>query len=106
MHNITRVKIYSRMVELPSKVNNIIDKFGITNKLCIRDLNLKAVVSPRSEFHDTGLLVEWKILDVDFAGRLVDSRWFPIHSACVIQRCLCGKGHLKVTISAEISLSL
>lgn len=37
-----------------------------------------AVVSPRSEFHEATLLVEWKPFDIHLAAGLVDGRWIPV----------------------------
>ena len=63
--------------------------------------HLKPVIGPGPEFHDTGLLVEGEILDVDLAGRLVDGRGLPLYKAVPPQGGLGGKGHFKIAIGAE-----
>ena len=63
--------------------------------------HLKPVIGPRAELHDTGLLVEGEILDVDLAGRLVDGRGLPLYKAVPPQGGLGGKGHFKIAIGAE-----
>lgn len=61
---------------------------------------LESVVCPAAELHDACLLVEGKVLDIDFAGALVNGRRPPLDAPCVVQCCLCGQRHLKVAISA------
>ena len=54
------------------------------------ETNLEAVISPTTKFHDTGLLIERKIFDVNFTGRLVNGWWFPFHQTIPPQRCFSG----------------
>ena len=42
------------------------------------------IVRPRTEFHKTGLLVEWKVFDVNFAKGFVDGWRFPHHFPRVV----------------------
>lgn len=63
---------------------------------------LKPIIGPRSEFHNTGLFVEWEIFDVDFAWRLVNGRRFPLDQAIPPQGGLGCQGHLEIAIGARI----
>lgn len=36
-----------------------------------------SIISPRSEFHETRLLIEWKIFDINFTKWFVYRRWLP-----------------------------
>lgn len=59
---------------------------------------LKAIVCPRTELHDAGLLVEGEVLDVDLARGLVDGGRAPLHAARVVQRGLRRQRHLEVAV--------
>ena len=48
-------------------------------------LYLESVVSPASELHDTCLLVEWEVLHVHLARRVVDGRWAPFYQTRIEQ---------------------
>jgi hypothetical protein len=63
--------------------------------------NLKPIIGPRPKLHDTRLLVERKVFDVNLTGRLVDGGRFPLHQPVVPQGRLCGQRHLKVPVSTE-----
>ena len=63
--------------------------------------NLKPIIGPRSEFHHTGLLIEWKVLDVNHAGGLVDGRRLPLDEAVVPQSGLCRQRHLEIAVGAK-----
>lgn len=45
---------------------------------------LVTVVRPRSKLHETFLLIERKVLDIDLTGALVDSRRIPDNSPIVV----------------------
>ena len=62
--------------------------------------NLEAVISPATEFHDAGLLIKRKILDVYLTGWFIYRGRFPFDKSIVPKRGLSGKSHLKITISA------
>jgi hypothetical protein len=52
--------------------------------------DLKPIIGPRTKLHDTGLLVEGKVFDVNLTGGLVDGGRFPLHQPVVPQRRLRG----------------
>ena len=66
-----------------------------------KEENLKSIVGPAPELHDTGLLVEGEILDVHLAGAVVDGGGPPLHLARTVEGRLGGQRHLEVTVSAE-----
>jgi hypothetical protein len=47
-------------------------------------VQLEAVIRPRSEFHLADLAVEWKVEDVDGARRFEYGRRHPYHFAVVL----------------------
>lgn len=61
---------------------------------------LKAVIGPRTELEDAGLLVEWEVLDVDFTGRFIYRWWLPLDQALMVDGGLRGQGHLEVSVRA------
>ena len=63
--------------------------------------HLEAVVRPAAELHDTGLLVEGKVLHVHLTGAVVDGGGFPLHQTIVKQSGFGSQGHLEVAVSAE-----
>lgn len=65
-----------------------------------------AVVSPWTELHEARLFVEWEVLDIDLAERLVDGRRFPNHFACVMQNGLRHDGDLVVAVGTETHRTL
>ncbi len=65
------------------------------------ETNLKPIIGPRPKLHDTRLLVERKVFDINLTGRLVDGGRFPLHQSVVPQGRLCGQCHLKVPVSTE-----
>jgi hypothetical protein len=66
-----------------------------------RRTHLKPVIGPGPEFHDTCLLVEGKVLNVDLTGRLVNGGRLPLYQPVPPQGGLRGQGHFKITIGAE-----
>lgn len=60
-----------------------------------------AVICPWSKFHETGLLVEWKIFNINFAKWFVNSRWFPYYFAGVVQNGFRHYCHFIISISTE-----
>lgn len=42
--------------------------YSATNLAATMQVYLKAVIGPRTELEDAGLLVEWEVLHVDLAG--------------------------------------
>ncbi len=65
--------------------------------------NLKTIVCPGPEFHDTGLLVEGKVFDVDLARRLVNGWRLPLHQTVPPKGSLRSQGHLEIAIGAAMS---
>ena len=63
--------------------------------------NLKSIIGPAAKLHDTGLLIEWEILDVHLTGAVVDGRRFPGYISSVIESCLGCQCYFKVSISTE-----
>lgn len=61
---------------------------------------LKAVIGPRTELEDTGLLVEWEVLHVDLAGWLINGRGLPLDQSLMVDGGLRGQGHLEVAVRA------
>lgn len=51
---------------------------------------LETIIRPTTKFQNTGLLVERKILNVYFTGRLVYRRGLPFDEALMIDGCLGG----------------
>ena len=60
--------------------------------------HLEAVVRPAAELHDTGLLVEGKILDVHLTGAVVDGGGFPFYQPLAVEGRLGGQCHLEVAV--------
>ena len=69
--------------------------------LLVRNSHLEAVVRPAAELHDTGLLVEGKVLDVHLTGAVVDGGRFPLHQTLAVEGRLGCQRHLEVTVSAR-----
>lgn len=61
---------------------------------------LEAVIGPRTELEDAGLLVEWEVLHVDLAGWLIYGRRLPLDQSLMVDRGLRGQGHLEVAVRA------
>ena len=64
--------------------------------------NLESIVCPAAELHNTGLLVEGKILDVHLTGAVVDGWRLPLHQPLAVEGRLGGQRHLEVAVSAGI----
>lgn len=64
--------------------------------------HLKAIICPAAEFHYTRLFVEWKVLDIDFAGAFINRRWPPLDAPRVVQSGLCGQRHFEIAIGAMV----
>lgn len=62
--------------------------------------HLKAIICPTAEFHHTRLFVEWKVLDIDFAGALINRRWPPLDAPRIVESGLCGQRHFEIAIGA------
>ena len=62
---------------------------------------LESIVSPATELHDTGLLVEGKILHIHLTGAVVDGGRPPLHLPGAVEGGLGGQRHLEVTVSAD-----
>ena len=62
---------------------------------------MESIVSPASELHDAGLLIEGEVLDVHLARRVIDGRGSPLHEAGVEQGGLGRQGHLEVAVGAD-----
>ena len=62
---------------------------------------LESIVSPATELHDTGLLVEGKVLHVHLTGAVVDGGGLPGYIPRVIESCLGCQCYFKVSISTE-----
>lgn len=60
------------------------------------------IVGPGSELHETCLLVEGKVLDINFAEGFVNGGRFPHHFARVMKNCFCHYCHFIVAIGAEM----
>ena len=63
---------------------------------------LETVIRPAAKLHDTGLLVEWEVLDVNLARRLVDGGRLPLDEAVVPQGRLGRQGHLEIAVRTAI----
>jgi hypothetical protein len=59
-----------------------------------------SVIGPGAEFHEAGLLVEGKVLDVNLAEGLVNGRRLPRDLARVVEDGLGHYGHLVVAVGA------
>lgn len=59
------------------------------------------VVSPGAKLEGAVLLVKGEITDFDFAGRLVDSWWEPVHLAIVGDHGIGVEGDFVSPISTE-----
>lgn len=59
---------------------------------------LKTVVRPAAKLHYARLLIERKVLDVDFARTLVDGRRPPVHASRIVERCLGGERHFEIAV--------
>ena len=62
---------------------------------------LKAVIGPASKFHNTSLLIEWKIFHIHLTGGMIDGWGLPFHITGVEEGRLCCQCYLKITISTE-----
>lgn len=71
-----------------------------TNLAATMQVYLKAVIGPRTELEDTGLLVEWEVLHVDLAGWLINGRGLPLDQSLMVDGGLRGQGHLEVAVRA------
>ena len=89
---------FSKYTSVTSK-NRMVKRYKKHNDYLPKQLSHHvSVVSPRSKLHETSLLVEREVLDINFTGRLVNSRRLPLHYAVGMQYCLRHYRHLVVTI--------
>jgi len=58
------------------------------------------VVGPGAELHETCLLIEGKVFDINFAKGFVNGGRFPHHFARVMKNCFCHYCHFIVAIGA------
>ena len=61
------------------------------------------VICPGPELHETFLLVKGEELDINLAGRLVNSRRVPSNSSRIVKNRFCHDGYLIIAVSAENS---
>ena len=66
-----------------------------------KEENLKSIVGPAAELHNTGLLIEGEILDVHLTGAVVDGGRPPLHLPGAVEGRLGGQSHLEITVGAE-----
>ena len=59
---------------------------------------LEPVESPATELEPAGLLVEWKISDVDITGGFKYGGRFPFHQPVMVEGSLRHGGNMVVTI--------
>ena len=72
-----------RTVKNGYKITQLQIEKGFQNAKCASDCYLKAVVSPRAEFHDASLIIEREVSHVDGAGAAKFSGWWPKDVAVV-----------------------
>ena len=75
-------------------------RLSATNLAATMQVYLKAVIGPRTELEDAGLLVEWEVLHVDLAGWLINGRGLPLDQSLMVDGGLRGQGHLEVAVRA------
>lgn len=72
----------------------------------IYSLNLstyfETIIRPATKFEDAGLFVERKILNIDLTRGFVNSRWFPLDQALVVDGSFGSKCHFEVAVRAEM----
>ena len=88
------------IVKKPIKKN-----FQAVHKSCrwLLETNLKTIVGPTTEFHNTCLFIKRKILYVNLTGWFINSWRFPFYKTIVPKGGLCSESHLKITIRTEIN---
>lgn len=64
--------------------------------------HLETIVCPATEFHEAGLLIEWEISHINFAGWFENSWRRPIHFACVVKNGLRQCCHNVFSVSAVL----
>lgn len=72
----------------------------------MRSSYLKAVIGPRSELHETRLLIEGEVSHVDLAGRLKNSRRCPENLSGVMKNRLRHGRYTIFAIGAEFTQKL
>ena len=66
------------------------------------NVELEAVVCPRTVLHAARLDVEWEVSDVDGTGRLEDGRWQPKDRTVVLDDCHSRPVFLQPVVGAKI----
>lgn len=73
---------------------------GLNDLTATMRIYLEAVIGPRTKLEDAGLLIEWEVLHVDLAGRLIYGRRLPLDQSLMVDGGLRGQGHLEVAVRA------
>lgn len=85
---------------VPRRGGSTITFLSATNLAATMQVYLKAVIGPRTELEDTGLLVEWEVLHVDLAGWFINGGGLPLDQSLMVDGGLRGQGHLEVAVRA------
>lgn len=85
---------------VPRRGRSAITFLSATNLAATMQVYLKAVIGPRTELEDTGLLVEWEVLHVDLAGWFINGGGLPLDQSLMVDGGLRGQGHLEVAVRA------
>lgn len=75
-------------------------KYKTRNECWFKLIYLKTIISPWTKFHETCLLIEWKISYINFTRRFENSWWCPINFSSIMKYSFCQCCHNIFTVSA------
>lgn len=75
-------------------------KYRTRNECWFKLIYLKTIISPWTKFHETCLLIEWKISYINFTRWFENSWWCPINFSSIMKYSFCQCCHNIFTVSA------